>query len=61
MRLFQDIDEEEENQELTYFYKEQADVMKANRRNTMYVNLSHIFQYDTQYEMVELILNDYYR
>jgi DNA replicative helicase MCM subunit Mcm2 (Cdc46/Mcm family) len=38
--------------------------MKNSRninRRTLYVDLSHLFEFDTNYELRELILNEYYR
>jgi hypothetical protein len=58
-----DIENEikEDAEELVKVYHEQAEILKNTNKDTMYVNIKHLFDYDITYEMRELILNEYYR
>jgi hypothetical protein len=56
-----DNDVKDDDEEPTYFYVAQAEMIKNTNSNTMYVDFRHLFDYDITYDMRELILNEFYR
>ena len=47
--------------EFFHVYIQEAKLMKNNEHRTMYVDMKHLFEYDTSYELREPILNEFYR
>ena len=49
------------DEEFALIYKKQAELMKNTERRTMEINLRHLFEYDTSYELRDLVINEYVR
>jgi hypothetical protein len=58
------LDNEEESikeEEFILYYVRQVEKMKFSDRKTMFVDMHHIFEFDSNYEYRELILTEFSR
>jgi len=53
---------DEDNKEETFlYYHGQGNYMRKNEKTTMLVDIRHVFDYDTQYDLREAIISDFLR